>query len=136
MQRLIRLTTVLALVAAITACGSGGTPPNGAPSVGQARAAEIAGSALAAFNEGDYAGWSRDWDAAMKGAITESDFLAIREQLLASVGRYVSLGTPTLSSKTSGTFRWTFPVTFEKAAGTFWIAFRDGTDDIAGLRFE
>jgi Protein of unknown function (DUF3887) len=136
LTRITRIAVIVALAAAIAACSSTAAAPATAPvapSVDEAAATEIAGAALAAFNAGDYAGWTRDWDDAMKAAIKESDFLAVRDQLMASLGRYVSLGTPTLSSRTAGTFRWTFPVTFEKASGTFWIAFRD---DTTGLRFE
>jgi hypothetical protein len=139
MTRIAPALAALALALALAACGplSAAAPvPPDAPSVDATKATEIAEQALDAFNSGDYASWSEHWDAAMKGAIKEADFQAARAELMGTLGSYVSHGTPTLTSKTPETFRWSFPVTFEKATATFALAFRNGTTEVTAVRFE
>ena len=136
MQRVTRVLTALAIATAVIACSSTDAAAPSAPSVDQAAATAIADEALEALNAGDYDRWSAHWSADLKAAIKEQDFRAVRDQVLAQRGAYVALGTPVLSSATPGTFRWTFPVTFEKGSASFWIGFRDGTTQVAGLRLE
>jgi hypothetical protein len=137
MPHLARTVAAIALAAAaLAACTPTSAAPPAEPAVDAARATEIVERAFRGYNDGDYATWTADWSTAMTDAIKEADFLAAREQLMATYGRYVSAGAPTLSSKVPGTYRWTFPVTFEKRAGTFWVAFYDGSSSVDGVRFE
>jgi hypothetical protein len=138
--RTLLAIVALALVAATAAaCGTGAAAQPSVPAspqVDAAAATAIAEQALDAFNTGDYANWSAHWDESMTSAIDEAAFLAAREELMATTGRYVAHDAPTLSSHVPGTYRWTFPVTFERQAATFWISFRVDSPLVVGVRFE
>jgi hypothetical protein len=124
----ILLAAALIVVLAIAACGSApGGPVTSALTEDQARA--IAENALAGLNAGDYAAWSRDWDAAMKAAIQEADFLAYRDGVLADYGQFVSIeGVDLRPGKTAGNVRWEFLTTFDKGKLLITLVFAaDGT---------
>lgn len=134
MMRKIAFPILLVLGALVAACG--GAPAGSPATVDQARAVEIATDAFEAFNADDYAGWSRDWSTTMKSAIPEADFAAWRTSAFEQLGRYVSLGMPTRSSRKSGTYRWSFPVTFERGTASIGFAFVEGRGEVEGVFVE
>lgn len=134
-----KLTAVLVLliVAVIaSACGSAGGAPQGeAVSVlSQQEATEMIGSALQAFNTGDYAVWSRDWDDPMKAMIDEKGFQEYRSQVLATYGQYVSLESVEIQpGANKGYVRWVAIANFEKGRIKFGFGFLNDGREITGI---
>lgn len=124
---------MLALTA--VACAAPPAPVDG-PQIDEVRATAVARSALEAFNTADYAGWSRDWSAAMRSAIPEDAFLAWRATAMEQLGSYVALGVPQRSSREPGTYRWSFPVSFERGTATIAFAFVEGRTEVEGVFVE
>lgn len=131
MRAVPKVTRLAALVVfavgVLAACGTGAAAQPSIPSspqVDATAAARMLDAALKGYNDGSYGTWTADWSDDMKAAIGEKDFAAVREQLMSSYGRYVSLSAPEISSHAPGTYRWTFRVAFEKGSATLWIAFR------------
>ncbi|HIE13278.1 MAG TPA: DUF3887 domain-containing protein [Desulfotomaculum sp.] len=50
----------------------------------------IADNLLAGFNEGDYAKFSRDFDAQMKSVLPETAFAQMRQDMVSKIGLYES----------------------------------------------
>ena len=96
----------------------------------------IANSAFEAFEVGDYGGWSRDWSEAMRSAITEEAFHDWRTTVVEQLGGFVSIGAPTLTSRQPGTYRWSFPVTFERGTATIGFGFTEDGTEIQGVFVE
>lgn len=123
-----RLTILFVLLFAAVlgaACGPAAATDGEVTSVlTEAEAVEIAENALAGFNTGDYALWSRDWDDVLKGAISEDAFLEYREQALDITGQYQSiLSVEMTPSPQEGSVRWVFTCQFEKVTANFILAF-------------
>ena len=85
MKRIIAICITLLLVPVLLAVGGCGSVPTEPDYAGT-----MTENVLTAINEGDYAKFSRDFDQAMKDALTEAAFEGLEGQLLASVGEYVS----------------------------------------------
>ncbi len=134
-MRTAALPIALALGLLLAAC-SGASPSDAPPAVDERRAVEIATNALAAFNAADYAGWSRDWSDTMRTAIPQEAFQAWRASVVDQLGRFVSLGSPTRSSRQPGTYRWSFPVDFERGTATIGFAFAGGAPLVEGVFVE
>jgi opacity protein-like surface antigen len=134
----LRLLAIAALAAALTACAASaaGPTPAGGPPVDEAAATEMARTAFEGYNSGDYQVWARDWSDTMRGAITADDFAKVREQLMAGVGRFVSIDGVTYAESKPGIHRYTFQVTFEKGAASVWFGFISGSPKIEGVTFE
>jgi hypothetical protein len=131
-KRLLNLVAGGALALALAACSAGAATP--APTdVDEKRATEIATSAMAAFNAGDYAGWSRDWSAEMKAAINEQAFLRFREQAMGGLGAYQSIEKAERVVKQEGTYRWVFTMKFEKGTATIGFGFKEGGVQVTGV---
>lgn len=133
------LALASALAVTIAACAGtadGANPTPAAPSVDATRVTEIADVAFPALNSGDYVAWTAAWSDAMKGAIGREAFEQFRSGVIANLGAYVSHGEPTLSSVKSGTYRWTFEVTFERGTGAIAFAFYDGSTVVDGIHVE
>jgi hypothetical protein len=128
-----RMLAVILLVASLAIAACSGVRADGPGAVDEARATEIAAQALEAFNAGDYDGWSRDWSNAMKEAIGVDAFLAWRAAAMEQLGRYVSLGAATRTSRTPGTYRWTFTVRFEKGEAPLGFAFAGDGQQVEGV---
>lgn len=137
---LLGALVLLALAALGIASATVGRPPEAVEpqhvAVDANRATEIANGAFAAFDVGDYVGWSRDWSDAMRSAIPEEAFQGWRSSVLEQLGRYVSLGTPVLTSRQPGTYRWSFPVTFERGTATIGFGFTESGDEVEGVFVE
>ena len=76
------LFVLLVLAVLATACGApASNEPQGeaVSALTQEEATAMIDNALQAFNTGDYATWSHDWDNDMKAAISEDDFLSYRD---------------------------------------------------------
>jgi len=131
MRSMRKLALVLMASLVIIACS--GARADGPGAVDEARATEIAAQALEAFNAGDYDGWSRDWSEAMKEAIDADAFTAWRAAAMEQLGRYVSLGAATRTSRSPGTYRWTFTVRFEKGEAPFGFAFAGEGQQVEGV---
>lgn len=125
---------LLALSLAIGACASASA--DAPATIDEARATQIAKGAFEAFNDGDYAGWTRHWSGTMKSAISEEAFGAWRSDAMAQLGRYVALGTATRSSRQAGTYRWSFAVTFERGQASIGFSFANGRDEVEGVFVE
>jgi hypothetical protein len=124
------------LLAACSGAAPSEAPSDSTPAVDESRAVDIATDAFTAFNEGDYSGWSRDWSDAMRSAIPQEAFEAWRASVLDELGRFVSLGIPERSERQPGTYRWSFPVTFERGAATIGFAFAGGGNRVEGVFVE
>jgi Tfp pilus assembly protein PilF len=116
-----KLTTLFVLlIVAVFASACGGSvsdaPQGEAVSVlTQEEATAMIDSAMQAFNTGDYAAWSRDWDDAMKAAIPDSAFQEYRSQVVAAYGQYLSLeSVEMLPGLQKGNVRWVAIANFEK----------------------
>jgi hypothetical protein len=91
-------------------------------------------SALRAFNTGDYATWSRDWDDDMKAAITEEAFQDYRNQVVATYGQYVSLESVEIQPGVNkGYVRWVAIASFEKGKIKFGFGFLNNGREIKGI---
>lgn len=134
-----KLTTVFVLLIVVvlaSACGAAGGAPQGeAVSVlSQEEATKMIGSALQAFNTGDYAAWSRDWDDSMKAMIDEKSFQDYRSQVLAAYGQYVSLESVEIQpGANKGYVRWVAIANFEKGRIKFAFGFLNDGREITGV---
>ena len=106
------------------------------PVVDAAAATTMATRALTGFNEGDYAAWSADWSDTMKAAIDEPAFLAAREQLMATLGKYVSLSDPQLGSYVPGDLPLDLRGRLRAAAGHVLDLVQGRQPADRGVRFE
>lgn len=119
------------LLLVLAACGR--EPQPATSTLNEEQATAIGTAAMAGFARGDYAAYTKHWSAAMKSAISEADFLAFREQVLAENGNYVSISSVEMvPGQSAGVVRWVFTCTFEKATMQFAFAFEDGGDEIIG----
>jgi hypothetical protein len=115
-----RCTTIVIVLLALVAC----RPAQVRSVLTDAQAMAIAESALRAFNDGDYAGWSRDWSSTMKASIPEPAFLAFREGAMAGYGRYVAVERLELvPGARRGYVRWNATALFEGGRLRFGFAF-------------
>ena len=133
-------TLFVLLVIAVLASACGGSasdvPQGEAVSVlTKEEATEMIDSALQAFNTGDYATWSRDWDDAMKAMIDEKGFQEYRNQVVAAYGQYVSLESVEIQPGVNeGYVRWVAIANFEKGKIKFGFGFlNDGREITAVL---
>lgn len=99
-------------------------------------ATAIASSAFEGFDADDYAGWTRHWSDAMRTAIPEEAFRAWRATVVERLGQFVSLGTPVLTSRQTGTYRWSFPVTFDRGSATVGFGFAQDGNKVEGVFVE
>ena len=141
MKTQLTVLFVLLVVALLTtACGApaSNTPQGEAVSVlTQEEATAMIDSALQAFNTGDYATWSHDWDNDMKAAISEDDFLSYRDQVVAQYGEYVSLESLVMEPGIQkGNVRWVAIADFEKGKIKFAFGFANDGRLIKGIRPE
>lgn len=127
------------LVVAMLASACGGSAPaapqgEAVSALTQEEATEMIGSALQAFNTGDYATWSRDWDDAMKAAIPDSAFQEYRNQVVATYGQYVSLESVEIQPGVNkGYVRWVAIANFEKGKIKFGFGFLNDGREIKGV---
>lgn len=127
---------VLALIAGIASGCDGEATPVESP-VSEEEAMAIAENALAAFNSGDYAAWSRDWSETMRTAIDEAAFQSFRDQYHEELGDFVSIRDATgAPGNDAGTYRWTYDVEFQNMDYTVWFGFKDGSKQVEGVSFE
>ncbi len=134
--KLTAVFVLLILAVIASACGGAGNAPKGeAVSIlSQQEATEMIGSALQAFNTGDYAAWSRDWDDAMKAMIDEKGFQEYRSQVLATYGQYVSLESVEIQpGANKGYVRWVAIANFEKGKIKFGFGFLNDGRKITGI---
>ena len=134
--KLTTLFLLLTVAVLASACGGASSAPKGeAVSVlSQQEATEMIGSALGAFNTGDYATWSRDWDDAMKAMIDEKGFQEYRSQVLATYGQYVSLESVEIQpGANKGYVRWVAIANFEKGRIKFGFGFLNDGREITGI---
>jgi Protein of unknown function (DUF3887) len=111
---------VAAAVATLTlsaaACGEGAeveAPVTAEVSLDEARA--IAAEVLAAFNDGDYAAFSRRWSDSLRQQIPEPAFQAFRANALARYGKFVRFIDPRgVGAQHGAIVRYTFRCEFER----------------------
>jgi hypothetical protein len=130
-----KLTTLFILLfVAIFAAACGASAPQGeaVSALTQEEAATMIESALQAFNTGDYATWSHDWDDAMKAAINEQTFQEYRSQVSAQYGQYVSLDSLEIQPGSQvGNVRWVAIANFER--GKIKFGFPNDGKQISGV---
>ena len=122
------------LLVVVAGCGSSGPSGSAVSPVSEAEARTMAESMLAAFNEGDYAVWSRDWSQAMKDGIPEAAFRTFRDATLPESGKFVRIER--LESKPGqnpGVTRWEATCTFEQGQWILSVAYREGSKAIEGV---
>jgi len=133
--RLRGIAALLSGAVLLAACG-GSSDPVASP-ISEDQAIEMAENALQAFNDGDYAAWSRDWSETMKSAIDEEAFLAFRDQFHAQLGDYTAVTNVTgAQGSDRGTYRWTYDIQFENGAYRMWFGFKGESPLIEGVSFE
>ena len=129
-------TLFVLLVIAVLASACGGSAPQGeaVSALTQEEATEMISSALQAFNTGDYATWSHDWDDAMKTAIPDSAFQEYRSQVVATYGQYVSLESVEIQpGMNEGFVRWVAIAVFENGKIKFNFGFANEGRQIKGI---
>lgn len=133
-------TLFVLLVVAVLASACGGSAsdaPQGeaVSALTQEETTEMINSALQAFNTGDYATWSRDWDDDMKAAIDDAAFQDYRNQVVAAYGQYVLLESVEIQPGVNeGYVRWVAIANFEKGKIKFAFGFlNDGREITAVL---
>ena len=133
--RFLQWIGLMILLVTAVACGGKKTDSQSATSLlTEEQAAEMAENALQAFNDGNYAGWSRDWSDTMKGAIKEADFLAYRQQVKAALGEYQSIESITLTpGNNKGYVRWVVVTQFENGRMQFSFGFAEDGRLIEGV---
>lgn len=134
-QRSVRGAAAILALALLAACAPtpGGDPSDPNRTVDEAEAIELARSAFDALNDGDYAKYSAHWSNEMKAAIEEETFLAFRQDVLATVGPFVSIKEVTTTSVEPGTYRYVFTVAFERGEAQLAFGFKEGSDLIQGV---
>lgn len=124
----------MVLVTAVACGGRSGAEQPLTSALTQDQAAALAENAMQGFAAGDYDAWSRDWSAAMRGAVSEDAFLAYRQQVLDAIGAYQGVESVTIApSNTAGYVRWVAVVTFEKGKMEFAFSFRQDGRQIEGV---
>lgn len=135
--KITTLFVLLVVAALVAACGgSASEAPQGEAisALTQEEATEMISSALQAFNTGDYATWSRDWDDAMKAAIPDSAFQEYRNQVVATYGQYVSLESVEIQpGMNEGFVRWVAIAVFENGKIKFNFGFANDGRQIKGI---
>jgi len=128
---------VLLVVAVLASgCGSASNVPQGeaVSALTQEEASTMIDSALLAINTGDYATWSRNWDADMKAAINDKAFQDYRKQVVATYGQYVSLESVEIQpGLQNGNVRWVAIADFEKGKIKFSFGFPNNSRLIKGV---
>jgi hypothetical protein len=130
-HRTLLLTIVTAAV--LTACGAPSSPGTGERTVDEPEARALAESAFDALNRGDYEAYSANWSADMKAAIGPDAFASFRSNVMADLGRYVSIEGIETASVQPGTYRYIFTVAFERGTAQLAFGFREGSDLIQGV---
>ncbi len=138
--RRVRRAAAVVLLLALAGCGPalGGAAQDGplSPSLSEEQVTAMAENALLAYNQGDYAAWSRDWSNTMKGAITADDFAAFRDLNLPATGQYQSIvdveATP---AQTRGFVRWVVTAEFENTPVEISFVIPETGDQIEGINF-
>jgi hypothetical protein len=135
--KLAYLFTLLFIAILATACSSSANSAAQGETISalsQAEATAMIDSAMQGFNTGDYAVWSRDWDAAMKAAIKDADFQSYRSQVVARYGSYLSLeSVEMLPGLNEGFVRWSAVVNFEKGKMKFTFGYMNDGREIKGV---
>lgn len=137
-----RTTLAIALAISISMLSAActGTAP-GSPAaespVTEAEARAIAGEMLAAYNDGDYAAWSRHWSQRMKDAIDAEAFGGFRTQAMESAGRFEEIEDVALrpARDRADAVRWEFTSRFTRGAVVFTIVFHTDSTQIEGVDF-
>ena len=131
------LLVLLIVTVTVAACGvpaSNAAQGEAISVLTREEATAMINNAMQAFNTGDYATWSHDWDNDMKAAIKEKDFLAYRDQVLAQYGQYVSLESVELQpGQQKGNARWVAIAYFEKGKIKFSFGLPNGARLIRGI---
>lgn len=134
--KLTTLFVILSVAVFVAACGSANNAPQGEAisALTQEEATALIDSALQAFNSGDYAAWSRDWDNAMKDAINDKTFQEYRGQVVAQYGQYVSLESVEIQpGSEKGNVRWVAIAKFENGKIKFSFGFQNDGRQITGI---
>jgi hypothetical protein len=136
------MRTVRALIAALmlllaAACSGAAATTDSDPLVELPEATAMVVDALAAFNAGDYDGFSADWSPAMKQAIPADGFLAFRDDLIGQRGSFVSLGEGEMGpARTAGNTRYTFTASFERGPVSVAVVIPNDSELIEGVFME
>lgn len=95
----------------------------------------VAGSMLAALNDGDYPSFSAKWEQALLDDIGEDAFAQFRAATLADVGRFVRItGVDSApSTSTPGVTNYFVDAEFERGERVLRLGVRDGSVWISGV---
>lgn len=131
----LHFVAALAFIILLAACGSRAqTDPTPVSALTPQEATALAENAMQGLKNGDYAVWTRDWSAAMKGAIDEEGFLAYRRQLTEDMGAYQSLESVNMApGLNKGYVRWLVVANFEKGQVEFAFGFRQDGKLVEGV---
>ena len=138
-NKLLLLFALLAAFSALAACSQA---PGATPVSGSDRDAVLAyaepktDNVLAGFNAGDYAAYSRDFDATMRNALPESSFIQTRQLVTGKIGKYVSRKVDRVD-RIGEYMAVVYSAAFEQEEGvTVRVVFAAGGDhSISGLFF-
>jgi hypothetical protein len=134
--KLTILFVILSVAVFVAACRGAINAPQGKAisALTQEEATSMIDSALQAFNSGDYAAWSRDWDDAMKAAIDDKTFQDYRGQVAAQYGQYLSLESVEIQpGSEKGKVRWVAIANFENGKIKFGFGFQNDGRKVTGL---
>lgn len=134
--KLTTLFVIVSIAVFVAACGGVNDAPKGeaVSTLTQEEATALIDSALQAFNSGDYAAWSRDWDNAMKAAINDKTFQEYRGQVVAQYGQYLSLESVEIQpGSEKGNVRWVAIANFENGQIKFSFGFHNDGRQITGI---
>ncbi len=138
MQKYIALGATLLSWLTIIGCAAGAQPIEGAERDAVLAYAEPkTENLLNGFNSGDYATFSRDFDATMRQAETEAVFTQTRAAMLGKIGRYISRQVTSVV-KQDKFIVVIYSGRFEKEDGvTMRVVFKpDDAHQISGLWFD
>lgn len=133
--KLILLAALLAL--ALAGCGSQGVTLTGAEREAVLAFSEpMTDNLLAGMNAGDYAVFSKDFDAAMSSAMSESQFADLKRDRDAKLGLYISRQVNSVVEQ-GGFYVVIYDAKFEKdGAVTVRVVFRvESPHQVSGLWF-
>lgn len=136
------ILTVVMLLMALAGCGESGktgtaatTPPAGEP----AYAFAMAEALLQAIDDGDYGAFSKNFDEAMKLAMTEVVFSQLKDLIRSKIGTYSSMEFVSVQAKDGYTVV-TYKAKYSNEPGdvTVAVTFSEsgGTALVSGLWFD
>jgi len=130
----MKIKSSLLILLALSLLLSGCQPAQPA-ALSTAQLAGVTANVLQSIDRGDYAGFTRDFSAAMKAAFTQDQFNQLHDLLHKASGNYVSQGTASLSNS-QGYAVYHIVCKYELEDVAVTITFKVGGSQVEGLFFD